>query len=185
MKRQWVVTTGLITAFVAFWILRALFGGPAPEHVEQSSIGPPQQDREEQAKPTLVEPPTFVGNTPPLRLLQNMYGHIEGLCWEHGEPGYDAASRRIPLGFTANDEPPIALVKFLESSGRSFKEYQYRWFGSYRLLLMRQEWMVTPGGREGPRAGMSEVFRFESSDGSTFWGYGDGAGVAPCDPPGR
>ena len=139
MKRQWVITTGLTAAFAAFWILRALFGGPEPEPVEPLSLSAPQQDREEQAKPILAEPPTFVGNTPPLRLLQNMYGHIEGLCWEHGEPGYDADSRRIPLGFTASDEPPTDLVEFLESPGRSFEDYRYRWFGSYRLLLMRQE----------------------------------------------
>lgn len=180
-SRLWVTLLALV--FVGFWVLRALFGGPSPEAVERPGVDMPQEGHEEQVEPTLVEPPTLVASTPPLRLLQRMYRHIEDLCWEHGEAAYDADSQRVPLDFGANEEPPQDLLEFLGSSKRSFEEYQYRWFGSYRLLLMYQEWIVTPGGREGPRAGVSEVFKFVSSDGSTFWGYGEGAGVSPCDPP--
>ena len=62
---------------------------------------------------------------------------------------YDADSRRISLDFGVGDEPPVELLELFESGQRGYEDYQYRWFGSRRLLLMYQEWFVTPGGREG------------------------------------
>ncbi len=177
--RIWIlVAVGL---FVGFWVLRALFSGSSPQSVQQPTMEPLPQAAEAQPKPMLVEPPTRVAGTPPLRLLQRMYGHIEDLCWEHSEPAYDADSRRISLDFGVGDEPPVELLELFESGQRGYEDYQYRWFGSRRLLLIHQEWFVTPGGREGPRASTSEIFKFESSDGSTFWGRGEGAAVYPCD----
>lgn len=129
----------------------------------------------------LVAPPTFVGNTLPLRLLQNMYGDVDGLCWTESTADFDAETRKLALGWDGNDPIPTELRRFLESRTGSPEDGVYRLIGPRRLLLLSQELVRDSKDRVVPSAWAVEIFRMQGSDGQVTWQDGDAASVGPCD----
>ena len=185
--RLWMV--GATALFVGFWVLRGLFGGPDAS---------PRESSEEQkqtlpiaehidAEPEvvdLVEPPAMAGTISPTGLLRRMYPSLwtaKGYCWEEAEAAYDADSPRIDTGLVSGADPPGDLLEFFTSRGESYDDYGYRWFNRNQLLFMRQEMLVTEGGRSGPRAVVTRIVRREGPDGRQFWARYDAAAVYPCD----
>ena len=184
MSRDRLVIALLILTFVGFWVLRALFGGPDPERAAQAPEVPTQlvaQESEELVSaPVLVEPPLGGASISPRRLLQRMYGDLENFCWEDVTVDYDIDTAQISLGFTASDAPPADLIELIDQGRFRYDEYQYKWFGSRRLLLLRQVLVDTEDGVQGPHASAIEVLRFRGSNGVEFWAVGEAAAVYPC-----
>jgi len=185
--RLWLV--GLIVILVGFWIARGLFGGadgsPSDSRDEPSQtepvaeqLGAPEIDVE------LVEPPAVAGTLSPTGLLRRMYPSLwnaNGFCWEEAEAAYDADSPRVDTGLARADDPPADLLEFFEGQGESYGDYGYRWFNRNQLLFMRQEEVVSEGGRRGLSAVVTRIVRREGPDGLQFWEQYDAAAVYPCD----
>lgn len=185
--RIWLV--GVVVLFAGFWIVRGLFGGPdgspndsrdepsrTPPVAEQ--LDAPEMDIE------LVEPPSEAGTISPTGLLRRMYPSLwraNGFCWEEVEAAHDGDSPRVETGLAHGDEPPPDLLEFFEGRGERLDEYEHQWFNRHQLLFMRQEMVVTEGGRSGPSAAVRRVVRREAPDGRQFWERYDSAAVYPCD----
>ncbi len=110
-----------------------------------------------------------------------MYGDVDGLCWEDASTSRDADTEQIPLGFTDAESPPPDLIDYFEARNDNYDQYQHRWLGSTRLLLLRQVLVNTASGGQGPQATAFEILRFRGADGTEFWETGDSAAVYPCD----
>ena len=184
MSRDRLVIALLILTFVGFWVLRALFGGPEPESGAQVLDGTAQPEmqtgEESPSSPMLVEPPLGGASISPRTLLQRMYGDLENFCWEDVTVDYDIDTAQISLGFSASDTPPADLIQLFNETMFRYDEYQYKWFGSRRLLLLRQVLVDAEGGGQGPHASAIEVLRFRGSNGVEFWAFGEAAAVYPC-----
>ena len=180
--RAWLLAA--IALFVGFWVLRGLFGGPEPESGTQVLDAPAQPEmqtgEEAPSAAMLVEPPLGGASISPRRLLQRMYGDLENFCWEDVTVDYDIGTAQISLGFTASDTPPADLIQLFNEGTFRYDEYQYKWFGSRRLLLLRQVLVDAEGGGQGPHASAIEVLRFRGSNGVEFWEFGEAAAVYPC-----
>ncbi|MYE06499.1 MAG: hypothetical protein F4Y04_04635 [Chloroflexi bacterium] len=185
--RIWLV--GMIALLVGFWVLRSVLGGPdASPHESRETAGQPLPAAEEvepqEMGVELVEPPSYAGTISPTGLLRRMYPSLwnaNGFCWEETEAAYDADSPRVDTGLARGDDPPADLLEFFEGQGNSYGDYGYRWFNRNQLLFMRQEMVVSEGGRRGPSAVATRVVRREGPDGRQFWEEYDAAAVYPCD----
>ena len=154
----------------------------------QSTAMPGQQQVQEIERQTavaaLAEPRGLGAVSSPTRLLRNLYPALwnaDGYCWEEGTSDHDGANRQVSTDLVDGDEPPPDLLALFERRGDDYGDYEYKSFNSSRLLLLRQEVIVTASGRKGPRASAISIIRLESPDGRQFWTADESAAVYPCD----